>query len=387
MPADPEPRGGRGPEVRSVFFLIRSLGIGGAERQLIHLASGLHALGHRVTVGVYYPDVLDEELRAKGVRLVHLDKKGRWDLAFFMLRLVRALRSERPDVLYSFLGTANILAALVRPFAPKLKLVWSVRASNMDVTAYDRVSGLSYKVECRLSRRPDLIISNSRAGADYAAAHGFPRERMTVVPNGIDTDRFRPDAGERQRIRAQWGVSEGELLVGVLARLDPMKDHPNFLRAAAVAAERRPDLRFVCIGSGAPEYERELKALATELGLDRRLIWAGAAKDPVAALNALDLCCSSSAWGEGFSNSVAEAMACGTPCVVTDVGDSALVVGDTGKVVPPGQPEPLADALLEAAEEARPEARERARRRIVDNFSLPRLLENTLAAISGGARA
>jgi len=370
----------RPPEATSVFFLIRSLEAGGAERQLVELASGLHSAGHRVLVATYYPGgALREGLVERGVRVIDLGKKGRWDLVGFLRRLVRVLRRERPDVLYSFLGTSNILAALARPFAPPLKLVWSVRASFMDLKAFDRVSGLSYRVECLLSRRADLIIANSEAGLEYAARHGFPRERMVVVHNGIDTGRFRPRPEERARMRRQWGIAEGEVLIGILARFDPMKDHATFLRAAALAAAERPDLRFVCIGDGPAEVSSRLAALASEAGLDGRLVWAGGARDPVAALNALDICCSSST-GEGFSNSIAEAMACGVPCVVTDVGDSAALVGPTGSVVPPADPPRLASAMVEAAAALSAEAREQARLRIERNYSLPRLLENTVQA-------
>ena len=370
----------------SIFFLIRSLNRGGAERQLICIASGLHDLGHEVTVGVYYKGVLDAELRAKGVTVLDLGKRGRLDLVRFSRRLVGAIRKVRPDTVYSFLGSSNILAGLIRPFVPPMKFVWSVRASNMDVSAYDWLSRFSYPVERALAGRADLIISNSHAGVECASSRGFPRERMVVVPNGIDTERFKPDPDARRRVRERWGVGDDEILVGVLARLDPMKDHPTFLRAAALAAQRRADLRFICIGEGPERYARELHALAAGLGIDDRVIWPGQDHEPAEALNGLDLCCSSSAWGEGFSNSVAEAMSCGVSCVVTDVGDSAEVVGETGRVVPPRDPESLCEAMLESIESPGRRGTD-PRARVIERFSLASLILKTARALGFAAPA
>jgi glycosyltransferase involved in cell wall biosynthesis len=235
-------------------------------------------------------------------------------------------------------------------------------------------------MECALSRRADLIISNSRAGRDYAADHGFPRDRIAVVPNGIDAERFRPDPMLRAAKRAEWGLDEGETAIGVLARIDPMKGYPVFLRAAAIAARRRPDLRFFCIGEGDAAYLAELESQTAALGLGERVLWTGRSTEPVAALNALDISCSPS-FGEGFSNAIGEAMACGLRCVVTDVGDSSLLVGGTGCVVPPGDADALADALLAVADMQGSEKDPRARQRIVELYSLESMVERTLTLL------
>jgi glycosyltransferase involved in cell wall biosynthesis len=365
---------------RSIFLLGRSLGIGGAERQMVLLAIGLKALGYEVNVGLFYcGGVLERELTDRGIPIVDLGKKGRWDVAGFLLRLARALRAVRPDVVYSFLGTANTVATLVRPFAPRFRLLWSIRASNMDFNHYSWASRFGYRLECALARSPDLIVSNSRAGLEYAAGNGFPRERIVVVPNGIDTERFRPDPALRRAARAQWRLGEREVAVGLLARIDPMKDHSTFLRAAALVAPERPDVRFLCIGEGPEDYRRKLRELAEAEGIGDRVLWPGPAADPVPALNGLDIACSSSSEGEGFSNAVAEAMACARPCVVTDVGDSALVVGDTGLVVPPRDPQALAVALTSALDRLGSDAGSRARERVVNGFSVARMVERTIA--------
>jgi glycosyltransferase involved in cell wall biosynthesis len=370
----------------SVFFLIRSLNVGGSERQLICLAKGLSADGHGVTVAVYYAGALDRELAGSGVRLVNLGKSGRFDIAGMIVRLARAIREARPDIVYSFLATSNILASLVRPFCRRAKLVWGVRASDMDLKAYDRLTRLSYAAERLLSKRADLIIANSRKGRDFAVSTGFPRERMIVIPNGIDTERFRPDREARLAVRRQWAVQDGETVIGLLARIDPMKDHATFVRAAAIVAAARKDSRFVCVGADPEGVRPELEALAHSLGIGTSVLFAGEHSDPVEALNAFDICCSSSRT-EGFSNSVAEAMACGIPCAVTDVGDSALIVGSTGRVAPAGDPGALADAILGVMAELGPRLGEAARARVVENFSVAALVERSTSAFRAALRA
>lgn len=366
----------RGP----ILLLARSLNIGGSERQLVQLAMGLTDRGYDIAVGLFYRGgALEQELAGRHIRILDLGKRHRWDVAGFMVRFVRTLRLERPSLVYSFLGTANTVAALARAFAPPFRLIWSVRASNMKLANYGWASRLGYRLECALSRVPDLTISNSRAGLEHAVAHGFPRRRLVVVPNGIDATRFRPDRELRRKMRAMWGLGEETHLIGVLARLDPMKDHATFLRAAARVIAVRPSTRFVCIGEGEADYVEQLRKLASSLGLEDRLIWADAEADPVGALNAFDVFCSSSSEGEGFSNAVAEAMACALPCVVTDVGDSAFIVGDAGWVVPPKDPESLSRALLTALDRGATGIGSRARIRIVESFSPDRMVEETIA--------
>jgi len=374
-----------------IVFLIRSLNYGGSERQLVALAKGLHERQYGVTVAVFYSDgPLERELREAGVRVRGLDKGGRWDLLGFLLRLVQLLREEKPDTLYGFLASSNTLSALLKPIFWRTRMVWGVRASNVDLARYDRLSRLSYGVERRLSRFADLIVANSRAGSSYAVAHGFPKSKMVVIPNGIDTERFRPDPDERRRVRAEWGIEEGDKLIGTVGRLDPMKDHPTFLRAAAMLSRKRGDVRFVCVGDGPADYRRELSALSEELGLAQRLFWVGAREDIPAVYNALDIVTSTSAYGEGFSNIIGEAMACGVPCVATDVGDSAWILGSQGLVVPPGNPEALAarwhDVVYKALE-ARSAIGLGLRERVIRNFSLDRMIEQTAEVLKADGDA
>jgi glycosyltransferase involved in cell wall biosynthesis len=251
----------------------------------------------------------------------------------------------------------------------------------MDVGATDALFRIELKLGVILSRFADLIICNSQAGCTYQTHRGYFSERMVVVPNGIDVQRFRPDAHARAELRAEWGIGARVALIGLVARLDPMKDHPNFLRAAARLAASGPQVRFVCVGDGPAEYRRELSALSDSLGLAGRLIWAGPRVDVWRVYNALDVAVSASAFGEGFSNTIAEAMATGVPCVVTDVGDSAALVGPMGWVCAPSNSDALAREISSALSSL-PVDPAIIRQRIVSNYSSGELLRRSCEHLS-----
>ncbi len=359
-----------------VAFLARSLHVGGAEIQLVTLAAALRHT-HETAIVTFYPGgPLEERVRAAGVPLHCIGKRHRWDLPGFAWRLRHVLRALRPDILQTFLGPPNVAGIFLRP--PGARLAWGVRASDMDFGHYDWSHRQVFQLERRLSRFADRIVCNSYAGQDFVRAAGFASERMDVIPNGIDTVRFAPDPPAGADLRRELRL-DGPV-VGLVARLDPMKDHPTFLRAAQILAAQRPDVRFVCVGSGAQPYEQAMRAQARELGLEDRVVWAGPRTDMQRVYNAFDVATLSSAFGEGFPNVLGEAMACGVPCVATDVGDSARVIAALGTVVPRRDAAALAAAwgslLAKRADERRALGRA-ARQWIEDNFGVEAMVART----------
>ncbi len=365
---------------KKILFLIRSLNYGGAQRQLVALAKGLHERGHNVVVAVFYHGgPLEQDLNDAGVSVIILGKRKRWDVFPFLWRLICLVYREKPDILHGYLFEANLLTILLKPMFPRIRMIWGVRASNMDLSQYDWLAHLLFRVACFFSRFADIIIVNSNAGKEYHQKRGFPEKKMVVIPNGIDTERFKTDPDARIRIRAEWGIKEDERLIGLVARLDPMKDHPIFLRAAAILARERQDVRFVCIGDGPEPYKTELKRFSGELGLENKLIWTGTRSDMPFVYNALDIDTSSS-YGEGFPNVIGEAMACGVPCVVTDVGDSAWIVGDTGIVLAPKSPESIVkgwNSLLSLDLTKMMLLKEKVRQRVIENMSVQKMVYTT----------
>jgi glycosyltransferase involved in cell wall biosynthesis len=355
-----------------IAFLTRSLVSGGAERQLSLLAKGLARRGHRCTILTFYGAPTPIE----GVHVVALEKRGRWDTIGWFGRLLAALRRERPDVLHGYLPVANVMASATRLAFPWMKIVYGVRASDMARDRYDRLSRVAYRLEAAISRAADLVIANSAAGRRHVIAMGMPAERTIVIRNGIDTEFFQRDEAAAIRIRASLGIAPSQKLVGLVGRADPMKDHATFIRAFTLASHRAPDLRAAIVGS---QISPKVAA-----GNGPSIAMLGWRDDLPALYSAFDLCCLSSAFGEGVPNAVAEAMACETPCVVTKVGDSDLLVGDTGIVVPPRDADALAAAILRLA--GRTEAERRivgaaARARITHKFSQDRLIDETERAL------
>ena len=354
-----------------ILFLSRQLNIGGAERQLVTLASELAARGHEIVIASYYPGgALSEMIDPKRIKVISYEKKSRWDLFTLLFKTLKVVRDEQPTVLHGWMHTQNVVATFAKVLNPKVTMVWAVRASNLE-THLDWAEKLTIWLQARLSRFASRITVNSMAGLEYAAQGGLPREKMLFVPNGIDTNAFYPNDEERRRVRAQWNMGDDMKIVGNISRFDPIKNHKMFLKAAAAVAAERADVRFVCVGHGKESYLQELKQLSRTLGLEGKVHWIQAQSDVRAAYNAVDVFCSSSLT-EGFPNVIGEAMACGRHCVVTNVGDSGLVVGDTGVVVPSDNAQAMSAGLLDRLN-ARETMNLRARQRILENFTVAHL--------------
>lgn len=374
----------------NLVLFIDSLRTGGAQHQFVVLADGLARRGHGVALATLFPGGPNWEWLAarEAVDLVSLypargtTMAGRMaQLADAPPRLRRVLRRAGAEVVYSALHTSNLLAWLAVAANRGTTLAWSIRSSHRERLAWKQRP--SYELARIVARCVPLIIANSRTGLADCQHEGFRPRAARVVPNGVDTDAFRPDPEAGRRVRAEWRVPADAPLIGMVARLDPVKDHPGFLQAAALVAARIPQVRFACVGDGPPAYRAELARQAAALGLAERLIWAGERHNMADVHNAFDLLCLASRT-EGFPNVIAEAMASARPCVATRVGDVAEIIGDAGLTVPPAAPAELAQALLDLL--ARPEpARQRlglqARHRVSELYSLEAMVAGTEEAL------
>jgi len=233
---------------------------------------------------------------------------------------------------------------------------------------------LFFRTHAVLSRFAGAITFNSRRAADEHRRHGYPAKRI-IIPNGFDTGRYKPDRELRQDMRGRLGLSDDRIVVGSIGRFHRDKDHLTFLTAAAIAARGNPKLVFLLAGTRTETIPLDpaLSPLIAQIGVERvRLL--GHFGDMPRLYNALDLCVLSST-AEGFPNVMGEAMACGVACISTDVGDVRTLIGDTGIVCPPSQPESLAQAILSMAAEDRAPLGDAARDRIRDNFSIAQVHE------------
>ena len=366
-----------------VVHLITGLNTGGAEMMLAKLVAGLDRAefaSHVVTLLGEGP--LAERVRAAGVPVDSLglargamDPRALW-------RLARLLRRVRPQVVQTWLYHADLLGIVAARLAGTGRVVWNLRCSNMDFSHSGRLTRYTVAACARLSPLPEAVVTNSRVAVDVHRALGYCPRRVEVIPNGFDLERFAPDPAAREAVRAGLGVPALAPRVGRAARVDPQKDHETFLRAASAVAQARPDAHFALLGDGTGPDGAGLSALLREAAPGLRLHRLGRRDDVARVLAGLDVAVLSSAYGEGFPNVVGEAMACAVPCVVTDTGDSAEVVGGTGRVVPPRDAQALAGAvlgLLALPAGERQALGQAARERVGERFSLPAVVRQYAA--------
>lgn len=316
---------------------------------------------------------LGKSLEQEGIPVRALGLKKSLSSMAALWRLRRALRQEKPDVVQTWMYHADLVGGLVAQAAGIRRVLWGVHHCDVSRGSMKWLTRVTARACAGVSRYvPEKIVFCSEA-ARLAHAHlGYASAKMTFIPNGFDTSRFQPDGQIRQSVRRELGIQPDSLVVGMLGRHHPHKDHANFLSAAAAIAGSHPEIEFVLCGRGVTRENEELWSRITASGLAGRAHLLGARDDIPHLLTALDLLVSSSQT-EAFPLAVGEAMATGVPCVVTDVGDSRLLVDDTGVVVPARNPSALADGielLLQAGQGGRRSLGNSARARIEKFFSL-----------------
>lgn len=349
-----------------VLHVITGLKVGGAESMLTRLCTlAPPELMTQKVVSLTGGGSNRAALEAAGIDVSDLGMVRNWPSLDALRELARTIRTFRPDVVQSWMYHADLLALMAAMWSRRradTRLVWGVRCSDMDTSRYSSRLRQVIGVCARLSHWPDAVLANSFVGRDVHLALGYHPRAFEVIPNGIDVDRFRPDPERRAGVRAELGIAPERPVVVQVARVDPMKDYPGLL----AALEMVPEVDAILVGEGTQH-------LAARPGL--HLL--GRRHDVPDLLCAADLIVSGSAFGEGFSNALAEGMACGLPAVTTDVGDARALVGDTGRVVPPRDPRALAEALSALLSETMDQRRARAmgaRRYIVDNFSIDTII-------------
>jgi glycosyltransferase involved in cell wall biosynthesis len=357
-----------------VTHVIAGLELGGAETMLCKLlAASDRSRFHPTVISLSTLGPLAPRIAALNVPVSAINmRRGRLQLRP-LARLARGLAARRPHIVQTWMYHADLLGGALARCGGGAKVVWGIRGS-VDPHLSKRSSRLTARACALTSRRlPDRVVSCSERLAEMHIELGYDRERMIVIPNGFDLEWFRPEQVLREQGRRWLGAGEDELLVGIVGRHDPQKDHRTFLRAAGELARTRSDVRFVMCGPGIDPGNGELAGLLAQTGVDARCLLTGAVEDPRTVFNALDVLVCSSAFGEGFPNVLGEAMACGVPCVTTDVGDAARIVAGTGGVVAVGDWRALAREirmLLEMEPAQRRALGGRARERIEQSFAL-----------------
>jgi glycosyltransferase involved in cell wall biosynthesis len=286
---------------------------------------------------------------------------------------MRLIRRLDPDLIQGWMYHGNLAAQIAAAFARRpVAVVWNIRQSLYSFAYEKRVTAAIIKLSAHLSNRPVKIIYNSRIAAAQHGAIGYQPQNSVVIPNGFMTSLFKPSQEARHSVRVELGIAEETLLIGLASRYHPVKDHANFLHAAALLLKVHPDVQFVLCGEGVNWVNPYLCRLIEDLKLAERVHLLDQRQDMPRITAALDIATSSSC-AESFPNVIGEAMSCGVPCAVTDVSDLLWILGDTGRVVPPRNAQALAGAMQEMVEigpEGRATLGEAARSRVITHFPL-----------------
>lgn len=366
-----------------ILHITTTVGTGGAERMLLNvIADGDTAAFQHGVLALRRGGMLAKPLREAGAEVWNCDLKA-GDLSLSAAFKIRRIVAEfRPDVIQGWMYHGNLAACLARTLGRKVPIVWGIHHTIDDINNEKLLTRTLIRLGARLSHWPAKIIYVSQVSRKQHEVLGYADDDALTIPNGFDCDRFRPCHEMRVAFRRSLGLDDSAPILAKVAVVRPMKDHGNLLRAASILKRRGQDFTLLLIGQRATEDNLELMQLVQQADVSDRVRLLGERHDMPELFAALDGLVVSSAWGEAFPIVLGEAMAAGTPCVSTDVGDSAYIIGEASQIVPPQDPEALASAmagLLEMSMEGRREVSERGRARILENFALSNVAERYYA--------
>ena len=322
---------------------------------------------------------LEETIESSGAGVVNLDiSRGRLPGFSALVQTIRAVRKIRPDLIQGWMYHGNLAAYFASLTSDcRVPVCFNIRRGLNDRDRLKPLTKLLIYMGAFLSRRVGGIVNNSEASRIQHERAGYASGKTIILPNGFDSEVFKPDADAKRSVREELGVEDGAFLIGLIGRYHPAKDHANFFAAARILSKDHPHLRFLLAGEDVTLENPVLRMDIEAAGLLDKCILLGKRSDVPRLTAALDVAVSSS-YSEGFPNVVGEAMAAGAPCVVTDTGESAAIVGDTGIVVPPKNPEALAEGLrklVSMPHEQRAALGQAARARIEEHYSIESVVE------------
>ncbi len=362
-----------------LVLAIRSLDIGGAERQFIELVKHIDKTRFNVLVVTMYGGVQENTVKnIPNIKYINLQKKGRYDFFAFYNRYARILQESAPDIIYSFLVEMNLFSYWCK--LKKTKLIWGFRASNMDLKKYGKLAQILFWLQRIYSRNIDKIIVNSYASVIFHKNSGFDMSKSVVIHNGIDTNKFTRNLQKRKEFREKYNLKVNDTVIGIVARIDYMKGYVVLVTAIKKILDNYQNITMFAIGDDDKSIKQECEKI---LGCynNIRFIWLGKQNNVENFYSGFDVY-SSSSFGEGFSNSIAEAMSCELACVVTNVGDSKIIVGNIGIVVDANNEQSLYDGLVKMIESDYKDLGKKSSNRIISNFTINKMVDNTAQHIS-----
>ena len=357
-----------------IALIVRSLETGGTERQVIEIASGLNKENFKAyIISFYNKGELIELAKKKNIEIIFIGKKNRYDFIYFLYKFFTSTNKSKPDIIHSFLDSPNIFSSIYKFFFRKPVLIWGIRSSNMDLTKYKKIRTISKFIELYLSKLPNEIVYNSFNAIKNNYKY---KTKYSIIQNGIDTNKFFKSDDYRVEYRNRWGLDNSFFIIGMVARFDPKKDHETFIKASKIISSKRTEIRFALVTN----YKNKLIDLIDFYGMKKYFIIETDITETNKIYPAFDINTLSSAFGEGFPNVIAEGMACATPTIATDTGDSKEIIGNNELIITPKDPNALANCWLKLYNQSLKERIKigiEQRNRIVYNYSKEIMLKNS----------
>jgi glycosyltransferase involved in cell wall biosynthesis len=367
-------------ERKVILHIVTSLYAGGAQMMLLKLLKTTDRyLFNPVVLSMMGENDLGKEIEALDIPVVTMEMTQGKPTPTSFFRLVKLVREIQPDLISGWMYHGNVAATISAKFLKKdVPVLWNIRQAVYGFSEEKWLTAFLIRFGAYFTNSTAAIIYNSIVSAQHHESYGYPKEKRVYIPNGFDTEIFRPRPASRPWLRKELGLDEDTILIGFIARYHPMKDHENFLKAASILQGRSDKVHFVLVGKDIVKENRELSDMIKELNLTKKVHLMGFRSDIPEITAGLDIATTSS-FTESSPNVIGEAMASGVVCVATNLGDSAKLVGDTGKVVPPKDPAALArgwEEMIELLSKSKKgEIGKAVREQILEQFSITSVAE------------
>ena len=353
--------------MKKILFIIRQFNVGGAQQQLINLATNLNIKHFEPYIISYYPGgVQEEKINKTGIKYFCLNKKGRYD-CFFIFNLIANVKKVDPDIIYTFLSTSNFLSIILKPIFFKKAYIWSIRNTYVNENFIShKIMNVTLKFFSRFI--PDIIIANSYSGKKSYVNYGYENNKIKVIGNGIDLQIYNYDFDLRTSFRKKFGYDDRTILIGIIGRFDENKGYRNFILASKIISKFESNCHFIIVGDGTNEELNKIKLHINELNMNDKFLIESPLSNLVGFYNGVDIITSASV-SEGTSNVLLEALACNTHCIATDVGDNSRILIDNEYLFSPNDNNGLANCWAKKIQLIRKNVNENFRSHVKNNYS------------------
>jgi len=360
-----------------VLHIITGLGDGGAEHTLFKICK-YDKVNKHIVISLKSPDKYFALLKKIGIDVYCLNLKFYSIFKFFYL--IKLIRLLNPSIVQTWLVHADFIGGIAAKFSGIKNIIWNVRYSNLEFGKTKITTIIIIKILAKLSFIvPRSIVIVSKRAIKIYENEGYNKKKMIFIPNGYDLSLLKPNEFEKISFKKKYKIIPEIPVIGNVARYDPKKDHYNLLKALSLIRSKNINFYCILVGTGINNDNLRLVSEINKLNLSNNIKLLGQNDNIFSIMNGIDVYVQSSSYGEGFPNVVAESMACGTPCVVTDVGDASFIVGETGWVVPPSNSTKLSieieKALNEIGTKYWDDRHNKARLRIMYNFDISDMLK------------